>query len=151
MEGSTLFDSLIIEQLKTFIEDEYSEGTQYYHFAITKIEFNCNQKRPQLCIEVSHFKSEKKVLFTFNHFELQLVADEDKIPYFDSQNFQGFSFIHFSYSYNIFDWLKSNGYDAQFILHGKNPIDFFVIRILAQNYFVDVLTDKMPQISFNIS
>ncbi|WP_405718079.1 hypothetical protein [Capnocytophaga canimorsus] len=60
----------------------------------------------------------------------------------------GFAFIAI---YKENDMLKSmlkNGYNIEFELREKEVRDFFIFRILTQNYFVDVFTDTLPEIIY---
>ncbi|WGU70301.1 hypothetical protein QIU18_12780 [Capnocytophaga canimorsus] len=60
----------------------------------------------------------------------------------------GFAFIAI---YKESDMLKSmlkNGYNIEFELREKEVRDFFIFRILTQNYFVDVFTDTLPEIIY---
>lgn len=60
----------------------------------------------------------------------------------------GFAFITI---YKENDMLKSmlkNGYNVEFELREKEVRDFFIFRILTQNYFVNVFTDTLPEIIY---
>ncbi len=133
--------------IKKKIENIYSE-TGYSYFAITKIDFNCNQRKPKLEIEVSHYKSPKKLLFKFHHFLFHIVSDERDMLYFSNKSFEGFSVVFISTKYEIVDLLKQKGFTNYFYITEKNPDDYFIFRVIAQNYFVDILTDQLPEIVY---
>lgn len=131
--------------IKKYIVNTYKE-TSYSCFAITDIHFNCSQRNPILKIEVSHYNSKIKTLLVFKDFEFYLVSEETFTPHFDNEDFSGFAFVTILTKYSFVDIIKQKGFDMQFELRNKNPNNFFIFRIIAQNYFIDIFTDKLPEI-----
>lgn len=136
-----------LARLKTYIEKTYVTN-KYHHFAITDIHFNSNQRNPKLKIEISHCDSEKKIILIFNGFQFYLVSEESYTPHFDNKDFSGFSFISILYQYKFVDFLKEKGFEIQFQLRNKNIEDFFIFRVITQNYFIDIYTDELPEIIY---
>ncbi len=135
-------------KFKKFLEKEYNEINAYFHYAITDFHFNCKQKNPILKIEISHYNSEKKIYLIFNEFQYYLLSDEGYTPHFGNEGFNGFAFVSISNKSSFQDLLKQKGFNLQFELRNKNPNDFFIFRVIAQNYFIDIYTDKLPEILY---
>lgn len=133
--------------IKEIIENNYLE-TDYFNFAITDFHFNCKQKNQILTIEVCHYNSDLKINLVFKKFEFFLLSEETFSPHFDKEDFSGFSFVSILNKYSLVDIIKKNGFNLQFELRNKNPDDFFIFRVIAQNYFIDVFTDNLPEIDY---
>lgn len=134
--------------LKKHLENEYGNIIPYFHFAITNFHFNCKQRSPQLTIDINYYNSEKKISLIFNQFQYYLLSDEGYTPHFGNEGFSGFAFVSTSNESSFLDLLKKKGFDIQFDLRNKDPNDFFIFRVLAQNYFVDIYTDQFPKIIY---
>lgn len=133
---------------KKNLENEYNNVIPYFHFAITDFHFNCKQRTPILKIEISHYNSDKKINLIFNQFQYYLLSDEGYTPHFDFEGFSGFAFVSTSNESVFVDLLKKRGFNLQFELRERNPDDFFIFRVIAQNYFIDIYTDKLPEILY---
>ncbi|GIM58143.1 hypothetical protein [Capnocytophaga canimorsus] len=146
---SILSKSNEIQKLKNHLKEQYGEdGGRFYAYAITDFHFNSNFRNPELTIKVSYFSSEKEITIRFSSFQFYFTSDESNMSYLVDSYVDGFAFIAI---YKESDMLKSmlkNGYNVEFELREKEVRDFFIFRILTQNYFVDVFTDTLPEIIY---
>lgn len=74
-----ILENIEFGNFKKYLENEYGNDAPCFEFAITKIDFNCNQLKPKLEIEVSHFKSPKKlsshfIIFFFILFQMKVTV-----------------------------------------------------------------------------
>ncbi|ATA91595.1 hypothetical protein CGC56_05070 [Capnocytophaga canimorsus] len=146
---SILSKSNEIQKLKNHLKEQYGEdGCRFYAYAITDFHFNSNFRNPELTIKVSYFSLEKEITIRFFSFQFYFTSDESNMSYLADSYVDGFAFIAI---YKENDMLKSmlkNGYNIEFELREKEVRDFFIFRILTQNYFVDVFTDTLPEIIY---
>ena len=77
-----------------------------------------------------------------------MLTEESYTPHFDKDGFSGFAFVSVSNESSFVNLLKKNGFNLQFELRNKNPDGFFIFRVIAQNYFIDIYTDKLPKIQY---
>ena len=143
-----LLKNIEFVNLKKHLEKEYGNIIPYFRFAITDFHFNCKQRSPLLTIDINYYNSEKKISLIFNQFQYYLLSDEGYTPHFDNEGFSGFAFVSTSNESAFVDLLKKRGFDLQFELRNKNPENFFIFRVIAQNYFIDVFTDELPEIKY---
>lgn len=144
-----LFKKRKIQEFKKYLESEYGEnGKAYFSYAMTNLHFNSNFKNPKLEVKVAYFSSEKEVVITFSSFQFYFVSDESNISYVENNYVEGFAFIFIYNQHQIIESMLNNGYGIEFELRDKNISDFFVVRILTQNYFIDIFTDTLPDIDY---
>lgn len=137
-------------KLKKYLEKKYGTVIPYFHFAITEIKFNSNERNPELSIKVNyHNDKESSIIFLFKNFLFHTPIGESYL--FDSKEnfFEGFSIISIAKKSSIKDFMFKN-FQFGFILglNEKENNDYFIFRVLGQNYFVDVLTNKLPEITY---
>lgn len=142
-------ESIEIINLKSYLQERYN-STVCFHFAITDIKFNCNARKPELIIKVNyHNDMENSIIFTFNKFLSHTIISESYL--FDSKDnlFKNSTIISIAKISSIKDFMfKTFLFDFILGLTQEKVDDYFIFRILGQNYFVDILTDQLPKIEY---
>lgn len=133
-------------QLKNFIQSKFASHSEFHCFAITKIEFNCNEINPELYIEIEHFKSESlKIQFNFKDFEFYSVTNESNSCHMEFETFYDFSFLSIGKKFN------DNSINQETIEYKHpNTESLNAYRIICQNFMIDVFTDSFPEIIYEL-
>ncbi len=137
-----------LSKLKNFIQDNYSNN--YFDFAITDIKFNSNERYPKLSIKVNFYNdAENSIVFVFNNFLSHTIIGESYLFSSKENLFDGFSIISIAKKSLIKDFMFKNFQFGFILTLSEKEIDnYFIFRIMGQNYFVDVLTNQLPEIQY---
>ena len=149
MSMENILNNIELIKLKKHLNEQYDDDT-YFNFAITDVKFNANERIPKLYIKLNYYNDmERSIVFTFNKFLSYTPIGESYL--FDSKEnlFEGFSIISISKKSLIKDFMFEN-YQFGFILSlTQEEIDqYFIYRIMGQNFFIDILTNQLPEIIF---
>ena len=144
-----ILNNIEVIKLKKHLNEQYDDDT-YFNFAITDVKFNANERIPKLHIKLNYYNDmERSIVFIFNKFLSYTPIGESYL--FDSKEnlFEGFSIISISKKSLIKDFMFEN-YQFGFILSlTQEEIDqYFIYRIMGQNFFIDILTNQLPEIIF---
>lgn len=149
MSMKNILNNIELIKLKKHLNEQYDDDT-YFNFAITDVKFNANERIPKLHIKLNYYNDmERSIVFIFNKFLSYTPIAESYL--FDSKEnlFEGFSIISISKKSLIKDFMFEN-YQFGFILSlTQEEIDqYFIYRIMGQNFFIDILTNQLPEIIF---
>lgn len=131
------FDSEL-RNFKRLIIDNFISECKFYNFAITKIQFNSNEIKPNLKIEIQHYKHNLKIInLKFEDIILHTVTNESNTWLFETNYFFNYSFLSISEGYinKKIDW------DFTY----ENPK--FTFTITCQNFVIYVFTQNPPKIT----
>ena len=114
------------------------------------MKFNANERIPELCIKLNYYNDiDRSITFIFNNFLSYTPIGESYLFNSKENLFEGFSIISIAKKSSIKDFMFEN-YQFGFILNlTQEEIDkYFIFRIMGQNFYIDILTNQLPEIIF---
>lgn len=118
---------------------------QSFEFGIDDIKFDSYGKTPIITIYLGHYKTPGKIIIEFKNVWAHTILEESNILFHEEDKWIQYLFLGFAQNSGYKKLLESyTMLGTRLELSGKKEL--FHFRVLAQNLFVDVLTEDLPTI-----